>query len=408
MLAALSLAIAGCDDGGHSQARNTLRLGALLSLTGDWASLGQNSRAALGLAVDDVNADLSSRGEDLRVELSVEDTKLVPDLADSALQRLADDGVRVVIGPQSSAEVRAIADDAESLGVLVVSQGSTAHSLAIAGDNVFRLCPDDVQEGAAVAALLAHDGIETIVGATRDDPGNQGLQTSTRAAFEARGGTVADVFVYAPGTTDFSATLSDLEAHVAEAVAARGASAVAIYLTAFDEAAMVFAQAAASETLSGVRWYGSDGVAGSAPLLAESSASFASSVGYPCPIFGLDPTNAERWEPIAAAVRAETDIDPDAFALSTYDAVFVAAEAYLQAGGVDDIDAYKQAFAEIAADYVGITGPLTLNEAGDRATGPFDFDAICPANGEYEWMQVGTFLPGVPDAQAISFAGCPS
>jgi branched-chain amino acid transport system substrate-binding protein len=302
--------------------------------------------------------------------------------------------------------VRALAAEADSLGVLVVSQGSTAHSLAVAGDNVFRLCPDDVQEGAAIAALLWHDGVRTIVGATRDDPGNQGLQTSTRAAFEARGGAVADGFVYPPGTTDFSATLAALEARVADAIADADPSSVAVYLTAFDEAAMLFAQATPRQLLRDVRWYGSDGVAGSTVLLAESSASFATGVGYPCPIFGLDPYDAVRWQPIADQVRAATGIDPDAFALSTYDAVWLAAEAYLESGGVDDIDSFKDAFARIAADSSGITGALRLNESGDRATGTFAFDAICPTTGGPDWRQVGTYRPDVADSEAISFPGC--
>jgi len=403
----LPLAVAACSDDGDPPARQTLRLGALLSLTGDWASLGQTSAAALELGVADVNADLARRGSGLRVELAVEDTKLVPDLAAAALGRLADRGVRVVIGPQSSAEVRAVAGDADARGVLVVSQSSTAHSLAIVGDNVFRLCPDDVQEGAAIAALMWQDGVRAIVGATRDDPGNQGLQTSTRAAFEAVGGSVIDVVVYASATTDFANTLTALDAGVAQGAAAHGASAVAVYLTAFDEAALLLAQAGGNQRLRGVRWYGSDGVVASPALLVDSAAAFAVAVGYPCPIFGLDPNDAEAWQPVASAVRAASGIEPDAYALSTYDAVWLAADAYLQVGGVDDIAAYKAAFARLADGYTGVTGSLRLNAAGDRATGTFDFDAICSAPDGYAWRQVGTYRPDVAAADAISFSGCP-
>lgn len=403
----LSVTLAACSDDGDKPAPQTLKLGALLSLTGDWSSLGQTSQAALELGVADVNADLIRRGSGLRVELTVEDTKLVPDLAVAALGRFATQGVRVVIGPQSSAEVRAVAGEADTRGVLVVSQGSTAHTLAIAGDNVFRLCPDDVQEGAAIAALMAKDGVQVIVGATRGDAGNQGLQTSTRAAFEARGGSVSDVFVYAPGTTDFANTIAALEAAVAQATEEHGAAAVAVYLTAFDEAAMLFAQATDIAALRGVRWYGSDGVAASPALLVESAAAFATAVGYPCPIFGLDPNDAARWQPIASAVETASGIEPDAYALSTYDAVRLAADAYQEAGGVDDIEAYKRAFARLADGYTGVTGSLQLNAAGDRATGPFDFDAICPASAGHAWRQVGTYRPDAAAADAVSFSGCP-
>ena len=52
-------------------------------------------------------------------------------------------------------------------------------------------------------------------------------------------------------------------------------------------------------------------------------AGFAASVGYPNPIFGLPDTLRNRWQPIADEIEARTGITPDAFALSTYDALFV-------------------------------------------------------------------------------------
>ena len=60
-------------------------------------------------------------------------------------------GVRIIVGPQSSSEVAAIQPLANAEGVLVVSQGSTASSLAMPNDNVFRFVPNDHIEG------LSHD-----------------------------------------------------------------------------------------------------------------------------------------------------------------------------------------------------------------------------------------------------------
>jgi branched-chain amino acid transport system substrate-binding protein len=71
--------------------------------------------------------------------------------------------VRVVIGPQASSEVGAVRRAAANLGVVVISQGSTAHSLAFADDNVLRFVTDDVREGEALVALLRRDRIDAIV-----------------------------------------------------------------------------------------------------------------------------------------------------------------------------------------------------------------------------------------------------
>jgi len=113
--------LVGCGGGGGGSNQNeTLRIGALLSLTGGWSSLGQTSQAAMQVAADDVNVYLHDIGSDLRVEVEVADTELDPDLASVALQRFARQGVRIVIGPQSSAEVRAVKPIADDRGVLVI------------------------------------------------------------------------------------------------------------------------------------------------------------------------------------------------------------------------------------------------------------------------------------------------
>jgi branched-chain amino acid transport system substrate-binding protein len=290
---------------------------------------------------------------------------------------------------------------------LVISQGSTAHTLAIAGDNVFRLCPDDQQEGPAIAALMWAEGTRAVIGVSRQDDGNLGLQTSAGTAFAARGGVLLDGVRYAADQTDFAATVAELDARVAAAVAAHGGDAVGVYLTAFDEAAQLFAAAAAYPALADVRWYGSDGVVASQPLLAPTSAPFAAAVGYPCPIFGLDPNAAPLWQPVAQQVAAATGLSADAFGLSTYDAVWLATLAYQQAGGTKDLARYKDAFVRTAETYFGVTGWTRLNEAGDRASGGFDFMAICAADSAYAWRHVGTYEPSADGAGAVSFDGCP-
>src|SRR5919197_1767218 len=184
LLALLAGGSAALTDGraAHSSSGATIQIGALLDLKSGWTSLGRASRVTLRLAAADAGAT--------RVRLRIVDVQGNPDLAVRELRRLAASGVHVVIGPESSTEVRAVRAAAESLGVVVVSQGSTAHSLAISGDNVFRLVPDDRREAEVMVALLKHQGVETIVPAWRDDPGNAGLVTSLRSGFRARGGRV--------------------------------------------------------------------------------------------------------------------------------------------------------------------------------------------------------------------------
>ena len=98
-----------------------------------------------------------------RFKSLVRDTQLDPSQALAAIQNLDRRCVKIVIGPQSSAEVTIIKPYADAHNILVISQGSTASALAIAGDNIFRLCPNDIREAEAIVALMRDDGIRPIV-----------------------------------------------------------------------------------------------------------------------------------------------------------------------------------------------------------------------------------------------------
>ena len=196
--------------------------GALLSLTGDLSSSGESSQAALEIAVEDVNAYFSAIGSKIRVGLIVEDTKTEPAVALEKLQNSAREGVRVVIGPQSSAEVTTLKDYADENGILLLSQSSTAPSLAIPGDNVFRFCPDDNHQAKAVARMMWEDGIRAVVPMWRGDLWGDELSNATKDSFEELGGKVLDGIRYSPVTKDFSTELESLNSKVGQAIAQHG------------------------------------------------------------------------------------------------------------------------------------------------------------------------------------------
>jgi branched-chain amino acid transport system substrate-binding protein len=386
------------DPGGVSSAdsRREFRVGVLVSLTGPWSSLGQNTVAGLQIAADQIEAQGRSQHAGFRIRLLVRDTQLDPTLALEAIEDLGKRGVKVVIGPQSSAELAAIKPYADQNDILVISHGSTVSSLAIPGDNVFRVCPNDVREAAAITALMWRDGVRTIIPLWRNDAGNEGLHDSVQQAFQALGGTVTSGFRYEPATTDFSAAVSVVAAQVANAQLGSSPSRIAVYLAAFDEAVGVFQSAQANSTLSATPWYGSDGVALSQALLEDTTAAaFAVGAGYPNPIFGLDDAFQGSWQPIAEAIQARTSINPDAFALSAYDALFVVHRALQDAGGTKDFAAFKSAFVGEADGYTGITGSTALDAAGDRVSSDFDFWAVRLQNGAYSWVRVERYINGM-------------
>ncbi|MGN6392301.1 MAG: ABC transporter substrate-binding protein [Gemmatimonadales bacterium] len=405
LVLSFALGVAACSDNsnGPDNSANQLVVGALLSLTGPGQTLGQTSQAALQLAADDINAQLTSQNSAIRVSLRVEDTGLDPATALDRLTTLAGQGVRIFIGPQSSSEVAALKPFADSAGVFILSQGSTAGSLSIPDDNIFRFVPDDSQEGKAQVALFASDGIQTVVPLWRQDAGNQGLHDAIAQQFPAQGGTVTAGTSFPPGTTDFSTELDAIRTQVSDAVAQVGPNAVAVYLASFEGAAEIFAQASGDPTLSQVRWYGGDGTVQSAAVIADpTAAGFAAATSFRAPTYGLGDQLLRQDAPLIAAIAARTGITPDAFPLAAYDALHVAALAYAKVG-LSSVTGFRTELLSEAAAYSGATGNTTLNANGDRAVGDFEFYQVC-AGAPAVWTRVQAYQAASGTIQSVG--GC--
>jgi len=370
------------------------KIGVLVSLTGSWSTLGKNTVAALQIAANQIAAQTRGRQ---RFQLLIRDTQLDPSEALDAIRDLNSRGVKIIIGPQSSAEVAMIKPFADANNILVISQGSTASSLAIPNDNIFRFCPNDIREAEAIVALMQHDGIRVIVPLWRNDAGNNGLHDSVQIRFQALGGTVAPGFRYEPTTSDFTAADSSVASQVASLIAGgTDPSSIAVYLAAFDEVVGVFDLAWNYPALVNTVWYGSDGVALSAVLLDDPVAgAFAIHSRYPNPIFGLPDALRNRWQPVADAIEARTGITADAFALSAYDALFVVQNALVHANPQKNFGNFKAAFVNEADHFNGVTGSTALDVAGDRENGDFDFWAVRLQDARATWVRIGTYNNGV-------------
>ncbi|MDQ8167880.1 MAG: ABC transporter substrate-binding protein [Gemmatimonadota bacterium] len=378
---------AACDGTSAAPAATTtITIGGVFSVSGNWATLGVTSKAAMEVGIDDVNQSLAAAGSGLRFAAEIIDTKLDTALTLAAVRALKAKQVDVVLGPQSSAEVAALKAFVDANGMLVISPSSTAGTLAIANDNIFRLTPSDTLEAVALVALMKADGVKTVIPFWRKDAGNVGLQVATRALFAAAGTVKAGV-EYASTTTDYAASVAALKTQVQAAIAERGGTAgVAIAHAGFDEVVDIFNLTSGDPVLSAVRWYGTDGTALSEPLRSYTkAAAFAKQVNFWAPVPGVDDAASARWQPVATRIAAVAKAQPDAFALAVYDAVWLTAQAYQAAGGRSTPAALKTAFVTAAGGYYGATGWTKLNPAGDRQFGNFDFFAITQPTTAYRW-----------------------
>ena len=366
----------------------TINVSGLLSLTGNGSTLGLNSKAAMQLAADDINAYFQNKGEPLRFSVTFYDTHLNPDTAQADCAKIYSANSHFVIGPQSSAELAKVAMSNNS--AILVSQGSTAGSLAIAGDGIFRFCPPDKVEGAAIANSIYNSGIRGLAMVARNDAGNQGLQSATAASFVAKGGAVSTYNTYTTSTTDFTTVLANLHATISQLATTYGINNTGVYLASFEEGATLFAQAVTDSLLSQVKWYGGDGIVLSSAVTADTNASnFALRTSFFAPSFGLPLSLQNRWKPVSTRVQAITGIAPDGFALSAYDAMWVMAYTEESSNGSSTYNDLRNSFAQLANTYIGITGSTALDSNGDRASGSFDYWGISKSAGTCQWVVVG-------------------
>lgn len=351
-----------------STANDTIVIGGLFSLTGDGATLGNASKAALELAVRDINTEFDALRVPWQVQMALADTKLTPAGAVDGIKALQAAGATFVVGPQSSAEAAAILDFANANSIVVISQGSTASSLAIPDDYLFRLAPNDKLEGAAIAALMHADGIDVMVPIWRDDAGNGGLKSSTSQFFT---GTVATGVSYAPTTSDFTATVTNLGNAVRAAKSANPGKKVAVFIASFEEGASILDKARLDPDLA-VNWYSGDGLTQSQALLSPASiAAFAAATKFTAPSVALSEETRNRWEPLSAEIESRVGFAPDAFSLSVYDAAWAAALSAIEVRNASDLR--RASFVRTVERYWGLTGPLSLDAAGDRRIAEFDF-----------------------------------
>lgn len=383
-----SIAAAGARAGSGGSQPTAIRIGALLDLSGDGKTLGLASKAALEVAAADFERESNGAVD---ITLDIRNTRQNPSTAVVQFLKLVDQGARVIVGPQTSGEVGALAEAGiNRSNAIIISNGSTTPSLAYPGDAVFRLVPDDRIEAAATADLMEAQDQDAVVITHRSDPGNSGLATWLRTEMFVRRGNLRNGPSYPSGATDFTPTVRSL----ANAVTATSTRA-AVYLAGFGEVADYMEAAAENLGLIGLKWYGGDGSAKSQAIIDNKVAAkfAATSGGFPSPLLTVTPEAARAANRVIARIERKSGQATDAFSLAAYDALMIGAKALEAAGPLSDANALKFAFAVNAEGHEGITGRIDLNDAGDRATGPFTFWGVCKATKGYEWRAIGTWTP---------------
>ncbi|RLE63523.1 MAG: hypothetical protein DRJ47_09335 [Thermoprotei archaeon] len=359
-------------------------IGLIVDLSGFLSSYGKREQKAAQLAIEDINNFVKAIGLNTTFVLYVEDNQAKADKALAAVQSLASRGVKVIIGPMSSGAVTTVKTFADSNKIIIFSHTSTAVSLAIPNDYVFRAVPTDAIQGKAIATLLKTLGIKKAAVIYLGETWGEGLFTGFKEEFEKNGGEVVGIAVD-PQATDISPEVRKLSDTVKQ-LGVGPETAILTFL--YEQAVQALALAREDPVLKSVRWFGCDGTAGSQRIINETGDVAVQVGGFLSTVF--NPTDSPKKEEFRNRYVERFNEEPDPYSYNTYDAVWTVALAILSVGEYDS-EKIAKALPIVAEKYFGVSGWMRLDENGDRASGDYIILGVVYENGKYVWKEVAVY-----------------
>lgn len=357
---ALALSLSACSGSSDADdADGPVTIGLSTPLSGSAASLGENERNGVQLALAEINADGGVlAGRDL--ELSAQDNACNPtDGVSSVSKLITQERAAAVIGALCSGVTLAAMPIAERNKVPFVVSTSTSPDITTqsgAGGNeyTFRINPSDATLAQALAGHLAEQGqVQQLSILAEDSTYGRGGGEALEAALEEEGIEVSDVDYVAQGTADFSTQISKYRSD--------GTQAVALYISGADH--LSFLRQAADADL-GLPVTGRVELEGENLEILKDPQFAGSSSVYPYSSM----VDTEANKEFVAAYEAEYGSPPTYESFEGYNAAKVIADALDRAGSTDS-DAVRKALAD--TDLVSLTGGTIAfddhNQAHDKA-----------------------------------------
>jgi branched-chain amino acid transport system substrate-binding protein len=393
LLGAFMLAAAGCANkdeggGGGSQAADCtadqfgcltvgsgepIKVGTLLSITGDNRSLGVDSQRGVVLAVDNLDGKLDGKPGQLmghNVELVNTDETCTKEGGQSGATKLAaDPKLLSVIGTSCSSAALGVADTIFSKkGMLLISPSNTGPSLTAEGQHqpfYLRTAHNDKIQGAVVADF-ATKKLQAKTAATIHDesPYSDGLAAVFRQVFEKQGGKITNNEAVQAADRDMKPVLNSISQNKPDF----------IYYPAFNPVcALIAKQGRAIPALADTALMGSDGCAAPEYVKVGGKSVYGSWSSSP-DVTAQTSNNAFYGQQFLPAYQKQFGERPiSVFNAHAFDAFNILADAIKKAatddGGTLSIPRTKlkdEIFK--TSNYKGLSGTVSCTPTGDCAT----------------------------------------
>ena len=346
---------------GLSPAQAELLIAVAGPMTGTYASFGEQMRRGAEMAVADLNAKGGVLGQ--KIKLSIGDDACDPKQAVAVANKAVSDGVVFMAGHFCSGSSIPASKVYEEEGLLQISPASTNPKLTDeGGDNVFRVCGRDDQQGIVAGNFLADKFGDKKIAILHDKTAyGKGLADETKKQLNKRGITEAMYEAYTAQEKDYSAIVSKMKAAGIDAFYVGG------YHT---EAALMIRQAHE-------KGYKPQLISGDA-LVTDEYWKIAGDAGEGTLMtFSPDPRKNPTAAPVLAKFRAQ-NYEPEGYTLYTYGAIQAWAQAVEKAGSID--------LDKVIASLRSNQFDTVLGKIGFDNTG----DVTAPGYVWYEWSN-GTY-----------------
>ena len=205
------LAAAALTAAGAVTAQAEIKISTAGPMTGQYASFGEQMKRGAEMAVADINAKGGVLGQML--SLSVGDDACDPKQAVAVANKFVSEGIVFVAGHFCSGSSIPASKVYTEEGVLQISPASTNPKLTEeGGDNVFRVCGRDDQQGLVAGNFLADQYGGKKIAILHDKTAyGKGLADETKKQFNKRGQKEAMYEAYTAGEKDYSALVTKMK-----------------------------------------------------------------------------------------------------------------------------------------------------------------------------------------------------
>lgn len=389
LAAVMTLGLAGCNSDGNSGSSGTnsgssgtLVIGGIGPVTGENAQYGIAVRNGLNLAAEEINANGGVNGMTLKIEF--EDDMAEPEKGLTAYNALKDKDMKLLLGTVTSGSCAAVAVKAAEDNMFLLTPSGSSVACVTAGDNCFRMCFSDPQQGPIAADYIAdHLGVKKvgiiynnasdyskgIYQGFKDEAGKKGLEIVAEATFDK------------DTETDFNAQI--------QTIADSGAELLFCPFY-YNAAAMILQQ---SKDKLDIPVFGGDGLDGLIGLLEDGG-----NVELAEGVYVMSPYAASSTEPKSVAFteayqKKFPNDQVNQFAADAYDCVYAIKQA-LEHADVKDASisasdlCKKLKAAMIEIEFDGVTGKTKWTKEGEPEREPLVWKiAVKDGKGTYEAAQ---------------------